>query len=149
MLLTLRIILVKLNKLNIFTASTSDLVSKDIEIAFLKMTTIIYILNLCLVLKTFMNSLSTIGAQIKTARKIAGLSQEELALRCSISRTTLIKLESGNGNVELNTLLAICEHLQLEVQLVASRIASIPRDLTHTTESPLQSLLNRRLRGKK
>ena len=92
-----------------------------------------------------MNSLFSVGAQIHSARKAAQLSQAELAQRCSISRNTLIKLESGNGNVELNTLLAICDELQIEIKLVAGRIAAMPGDASQTSDSPIQKIINRRM----
>lgn len=73
---------------------------------------------------TPMTALHEIGAMLRAYRKREGLTAAELAERSGIHRNTLSALERGQGNVELNTLLAICEQLGLDLSLVPARVAS-------------------------
>lgn len=74
-----------------------------------------------------MTALHEIGAMLRTYRKRQGLTASELAQKSGIHRNTLSALERGQGNVELNTLLAICEQLELDLSLVPTRVASVVR----------------------
>jgi transcriptional regulator with XRE-family HTH domain len=60
-----------------------------------------------------MMTLQDIGTLLRAQRKQQGLSLSALAERSHIHRNTLSALERGLGNVEVNTLLAICEQLGL------------------------------------
>jgi len=44
-----------------------------------------------------------LAANLKTARKLAGLSQAELARRTGISRTMIAAIEAGQQNVTLES----------------------------------------------
>ncbi len=58
-----------------------------------------------------------IGQKIKTLRKDKSLSQEELALKCGISRVTLGKIERGEfGNTSVRTLDLILSSLGFEIE---------------------------------
>jgi DNA-binding XRE family transcriptional regulator len=46
---------------------------------------------------------------LKNQRKQLGLSQDELAKRLNIPRTTITKIESGNRNVTVGTLMNIAK----------------------------------------
>lgn len=61
-----------------------------------------------------------IMAQIVTARKQEGLSQKELADRCGMKASNLSRIENGNGNPSLATLLKIAHGLgkQLKISFV-------------------------------
>lgn len=72
-----------------------------------------------------MTALHKIGASLRTYRKRQGLTGSELAQRSGIHRNTLSALENGHGNVELNTLLAVCEQLGLDLSLIPSKLATI------------------------
>ena len=74
-----------------------------------------------------MTALHDIGAMLRAYRKRQGLTASELAQKSGIHRNTLSALERGQGNVELNTLLAICEQLELDLSLVPTRVASVVR----------------------
>jgi transcriptional regulator with XRE-family HTH domain len=66
-------------------------------------------------------NLANIGTQIASARKVAGLSQTDLALRAKVSRATINALENGRagdiGFSKLNRILAV---IGLELDLRAS-----------------------------
>ncbi|MFA9239095.1 MAG: helix-turn-helix domain-containing protein [Candidatus Paceibacteria bacterium] len=58
-----------------------------------------------------------IGQQIKTLREAKKLTQEQLALKCGISRVTLGKVERGElGNTSVKTLDIILASLGLEIE---------------------------------
>lgn len=61
-----------------------------------------------------------IVAQIVAARKEEGLSQRELAERCGMKPSNLSRIENGNGNPSLMTLLKIAHGLgkQLKISFV-------------------------------
>lgn len=94
-----------------------------------------------------MNTLFAIGKQIRQARQSAGWTAVALAQECSIGRNTLLRLESGQGNVELNNLLAICDKLNLAIQLIPDDVAMIPRP-EQLSASPLARRISERLGGR-
>ncbi len=47
------------------------------------------------------------------ARTAAGLSQDQLAEKSQITRATIIKMEAGEGNPQLGTLVALAETLEV------------------------------------
>lgn len=51
-----------------------------------------------------MNDISNAGALIQSARASAGLSQEDVALRCGTSQSAIARLESGTANATISTL---------------------------------------------
>lgn len=58
-----------------------------------------------------------IGQQIKTLREAKKLTQEQLSLKCGISRVTLGKVERGElGNTSVKTLDIILASLGLEIE---------------------------------
>lgn len=74
-----------------------------------------------------MQSLSQIGAAIRRARKERKLSAQALATLTGMHRNTLLALETGRGNIELVRLLALCEALALELELVPRAVAALRR----------------------
>ena len=56
-----------------------------------------------------------IGVKIKNYRKLRGMTQEELAVRIYKSKATLSKYEKGEIIVDIETLYAIAESLQIRV----------------------------------
>lgn len=58
--------------------------------------------------------------EIIAARKAKGLSQKELAERCGMKPSNLSRIENGNGNPSLTTLLKIAHGLgkQLKISFV-------------------------------
>lgn len=71
-----------------------------------------------------MTTLRDIGSKIKAARQRQQLTLLALAEKSHVHRNTLSALEQGVGNVELNTLLALCEQLGLDVVLVPRNAAA-------------------------
>ena len=72
-----------------------------------------------------MTTLQQIGQQIHTQRRRLKLFQNELAARSKVNRNTLSQLEAGTANVELNTLIALCDELGLEIVLVPRAVAAL------------------------
>ena len=64
-----------------------------------------------------MVDIKSIGNEIRVARKMNRLTQEELALIASVSRFLVNRLENGSGNVQMASLLKITEALGLEVKI--------------------------------
>ncbi len=64
-----------------------------------------------------MATLSQIGNSLSQARKQQKLFKTRLAEQAGVHRNTVQQLEAGLGNVELNTLIAVCEVLGLEISL--------------------------------
>lgn len=103
-----------------------------------------------------MTTLRDIGATLRSYRKRKGLTVSALADASHVHRNTLSALENGTGNVELNTLLGICEQLGLELLLAPGRVGHLLREeaLHHapageqasTELSPLQKRIAERLR---
>lgn len=65
-----------------------------------------------------MTTLLDIGNQLRQARQQRKLYKVRVAAASGVHRNTVSDLEAGLANVELNTLLALCEHLELDVKLV-------------------------------
>ena len=68
-----------------------------------------------------------IGENIKTLRKAKKLTQEQLAVKCGISRVTLGKVERGElGNTSVKTLDIILASLGLEIEFKTIRGFGLP-----------------------
>jgi transcriptional regulator with XRE-family HTH domain len=91
-----------------------------------------------------MTALHKIGASLRSYRKRLDITASELAQRSGIHRNTLSALENGHGNVELNTLLAVCEQLGLDLSLVPSRVSAVvQRTGSLPAEPKLQRIYDR------
>lgn len=60
--------------------------------------------------------LKSLGKQIDKLRKKQGLSFQELALRCEIEKSNLVKLASQGSNITVASLYKIAKGLDLPVQ---------------------------------
>ena len=68
-----------------------------------------------------------IGQQIKVLREAKKLTQEQLAIKCGISRVTLGKIERGElGNTSVKTLDIILASLGLEIEFKTIRGFGLP-----------------------
>ena len=56
-----------------------------------------------------------IGRNIKELRKDKGISQVELAYMCNFEKTNMSRIESGNNNLTIKTLLKIAEALDVSL----------------------------------
>lgn len=72
------------------------------------------------------------GAALRSARRAAGLRQEDLAARAGLSRMTVQKLEAGSIDPRMSTLTVLARALGLELMLV-------PADLSPAVEDFLRS----------
>lgn len=66
-----------------------------------------------------------IGARVLALRKLAGLSQEELAARSGLQRTHISRIEMGKYTVTLDTLQAIAEALGMTVDIIDPKLADL------------------------
>lgn len=71
-----------------------------------------------------MTTLSHIGAKLQAIRTGQRLPKTKVAEMAGISRNTLQQLEAGLGNVELKTLLAVCDALGLDITFAPKAISS-------------------------
>ena len=59
-----------------------------------------------------------IGQLIADLRKEMGWTQEELAERCNLGRSHIVRIEHGRYNVQLDTLAIIAEAFGMTVEFV-------------------------------
>ena len=64
---------------------------------------------------------NNIGKQIKERRDTLGLTQPDLAEMAGISKNTLYKIETGQGNPTLNVLHKIAEILGMEITMTVKK----------------------------
>ncbi|MFZ5555009.1 MAG: helix-turn-helix domain-containing protein [Bacteroidota bacterium] len=62
------------------------------------------------------NGLKKTGEHLKKLRKQYKLSGEELAYRSNISHSQITRIESGNQNPTLSTLISICKGLNISLE---------------------------------
>lgn len=65
------------------------------------------------------------GKRIAALRKIAGLSQEQLADRAGLQRTHISRIEAGRYSVTLETIQAIAEALGMTVDIVDTSLQDL------------------------
>lgn len=66
-----------------------------------------------------MTTLADVSEQLKAARQKAGLSQEELARRAGVSRTTVVRMETlSRGDMSVSILLRLLESAGYDLKLV-------------------------------
>ena len=63
-----------------------------------------------------------IGPIIRKARKEKGLSQRELGLKTHIPQSHISRIESGQVNVEVSTLLEIVRLLDMDLMIVPKKL---------------------------
>lgn len=61
------------------------------------------------------NDRGKIGSRIKEIRSSQGLTQQDLADRCGVTRTTISKIESGKFNLSIDLLNRILSPLNAEI----------------------------------
>jgi transcriptional regulator with XRE-family HTH domain len=70
--------------------------------------------------------IGVVAANIRDARKAAGLSQEELALEAEVDRTYISQVERGKRNITI----VVLHRLALAMRTTASKLISDSRALT-------------------
>lgn len=63
-----------------------------------------------------------LGAELKKARKAAGLTQEQLAFKAEIHRTYVSMLERDKGSPTVAILLRLCKAMGVRASAVIERI---------------------------
>lgn len=58
-----------------------------------------------------------IALALKKKRQTLGLSQQELAIKANLPRTTITKVESGNRNTTLKTLMILAQAMGSSVEV--------------------------------
>lgn len=66
-----------------------------------------------------------IGKRIAALRKLAGLSQEQLAERAGLQRTHVSRIEAGKYAVTLETIQAIAEALYMTVDIIDTSLSDL------------------------
>ena len=87
-----------------------------------------------------------LGRQVTLARRRKHWTEEELATRARLSRSTLVKIEQGRGNVALNAILEVC--WLLEVPVLGVTDLKDAEALLRRTEADLE-LVAQRVRSRK
>lgn len=92
-----------------------------------------------------MTTLLQIGEQLRAARKKQKLYKTQLAESSGVHRNTISNLESGAGNVELNTLIALCDQMGLDIQLVPKEVSGMVAPEGGRQQTALSRYLSERL----
>ena len=58
------------------------------------------------------------GRQVKRLREEKGLSQDDIAARCRVTKGSLSVIENGNRNFSFTTLLALAKALEVEPKML-------------------------------
>ena len=66
-----------------------------------------------------------IGKRIAALRKLAGLSQEDLALRAGLQRTHVSRIEAGKYAVTLETIQAFAAALGMTVDIIDTSLQDL------------------------
>lgn len=77
------------------------------------------------------------AAQMRAERAVAGMSQDELASRTGISKSTILRLESGARVMDTAQLGAICRALGISLTTFATRAEERMRDDEQTRRAEL------------
>lgn len=59
-----------------------------------------------------------IGSQIRTMRKLKGLTQKELGAKIGVSESQVNRYESGNLNMSVETLYKIADSMDLDLSII-------------------------------
>lgn len=78
------------------------------------------------------------AANLRRARKDAGISQEELASRCELHRTEVSLLERGGREPRLGTLMKLSAALGTTPEALAAGITWSPKARRFKVEQPKQ-----------
>ena len=65
-----------------------------------------------------MNEREIIGARIAELRKSLGMTQDDLAAKCGLQRTSVSKIERGRFSVSVDMLSRICGALGAKIELI-------------------------------
>lgn len=80
--------------------------------------------------------LAVLGAELRTARLRAGLTQEDVAHRAAVSRQLVSRIESGHPTGEIAAVVAVAAAL-------GHRLAAVPPSPPNTGEQAAHDLIQR------
>jgi len=92
-----------------------------------------------------MTTLADIGNMLQKARARKKLAKTTLAAMSKVHRNTVQQVENGTANVELNTLIGLCDALGLSIILVPNEVADQIAPEGGIRESAISRMLNQRL----
>lgn len=70
---------------------------------------------------------------MKSAREAKGLSQRELSARTGVPQSHISKIESGNADIRLSSLIELARALELELRLVPRKAVPAVESVVRTT----------------
>ena len=76
-----------------------------------------------------------IAQQLKKSRENMGLSQRELSTRAGVPQSHISKIESGNVDLRLSSLVAIARALELELALIPRKYVSAVNSIVGSADS--------------
>jgi transcriptional regulator with XRE-family HTH domain len=76
------------------------------------------------------------GDNLVRARKLAGLSQDELSIRASVHRTEISQLERGLRIARIDTLAKLCSSLEVDPSELMAGIVWSPGDVMRGSFRP-------------
>jgi len=76
-----------------------------------------------------------IAQQLKKSRENMGLSQRELSARAGVPQSHISKIESGNVDLRLSSLVAISRVLELELALIPRKYLSAVNSIVGSADS--------------
>lgn len=91
-----------------------------------------------------------LGQQIRSAREVRGLSQQEVANVIGLMRSSVANIEGGRQRITVHSMIAVCQALDLDPADVVTRAmegaepftSAIPAEVKNSTEKLRKSLLS-------
>ncbi|WGQ10431.1 helix-turn-helix transcriptional regulator [Pedobacter gandavensis] len=75
----------------------------------------------------FKNDYEIVGENVRAIRKALGLTQDELAQRCSVNSAKISKIENARTDYMFSTLLEICEGLKCDlIDVIGKKVVEPP-----------------------
>lgn len=94
----------------------------------------------------FKNDYEIVGENVRAIRKALGLTQDELAHRCSVNSAKISKIENARTDYMFSTLLEICEGLKCDLtDVIGKKVVEPPiveAEPMLAIEGPKMLLLN-------
>ena len=73
---------------------------------------------------------------IKKARQNKGLSQRALSAKAGLPQSHISKIEQGDVNIKMSTLIDLARALDLEIKLVPRKLVPAVNSITRQSSSP-------------
>jgi len=66
-----------------------------------------------------------VGTQVREARRLRNITQDDLAQRVGVKRTSITNLEKGLQNAPLTVLYSICDELKIEISDILPAVQEV------------------------